>query len=101
MARNLDWSKHNLHIKGENIAGKYAGKPSQSWDADWYAKNASKLKEPTEIKKQKQGIITFGKHKGKHLSQVPKDYLRWISQSITDKPILVKQAKKLLTSKSK
>ena len=102
MARRLDWSKHNYRMKTDaDVAAKYSTRPSQSWDADWYAKNKNRLKETSEQKQQREGIITFGKHKGKRLSQVPKSYLRWLTQEVNNQPVLVEQAKKLLTSKSK
>ena len=95
MARNLNWSKHNYR---KEVAHKYATKPSESWDKDWYAKNKHLLKSNTETKQHRAGIITFGKYKGKHLTEVPKGYLRWLTQTVDDKPILIKEAKKLLTS---
>jgi hypothetical protein len=102
MAKRLDWSKHNFNMKTDaDIAAKYSTRPSQTWDADWYAENKHLLKETAEQKKQRDGIITFGKYKGKHLSQVPKSYLRWLTQEVNNQPVLIEQAKKLLTSKSK
>lgn len=41
-------------------------------------------------------IMTFGKHKGKRLEQIPKSYLLWVMDNIPLQPTLLREFKKRL-----
>lgn len=43
-------------------------------------------------------VMSFGCHKGKKLSQIPHDYLRWMEKNIADKPELIDNVKKVLAA---
>lgn len=43
-------------------------------------------------------ILIFGCHKGKKLSQVPHDYLKWMERTIADKPELIDSVRKVLAA---
>lgn len=53
------------------------------------AQSLSELKEPTKEDAEKY-VISFGKHKGKKLNEVPEDYLEWLRDNDKTEPYLKK-----------
>lgn len=53
------------------------------------AQSLSELKEPTK-EDAEEYTISFGKHKGKKLKEVPEDYLEWLRDSDKTEPYLKK-----------
>lgn len=45
--------------------------------------------------------MPFGKHKGKPLEKVPRDYLEWLVGTVEDQPDLVAAAKRVLNHEDK
>jgi hypothetical protein len=43
-------------------------------------------------------VMAFGAHRGKKLSQVPHDYLKWMEKAIQDKPELIAHVKAVLAA---
>ena len=79
--QNMGVRKHGS--QQSRLDGNYFTNPRTGFDKEFYQS------------RERQGYMTFGKYKGKHISQIPTSYKNWLIENIdrTEHPGLIKALK--------
>ncbi len=82
--RNKTMAKRNWtnHYDTQNMGVRKHGTNQSRLDTNYYSNPKTGFDSAFYAKRESAGYITFGKHKGKHISQIPKAYIHWLKQNI-------------------